>query len=147
MNKIPNYTHQVAANAYIYKNGKFLLLKRTKPPQIWGPPGGRLTVDENPDLGLQREVKEETGLDIEVLVPANTWFGVWQDTGYLLSIDYIVRILGGEVKLSHEHSEFAWVSLAEMRQGNPVRLMPNIGFQLNDFENAKFLIDALKLDL
>lgn len=141
------YTHKVAANAYIYHQGKFLLLKRNNEPRIWAPPGGCLNTNEDPEHGLQREVKEETNLEIEVLVPANTWFGVWRNTQYLLSIDYLARITGGQIELSDEHSEFAWASMEELRRGRPVRLDPEIGFQLKDFENANNLAEALGLNL
>lgn len=137
------YTHRVAVNAYVYKDDKFLLLKRASEPRIWAPPGGRLHVDEDPVTGLQREVKEETTLDIEVLAPANTWFGFWKNTRYLLSIDYLVRLRGGEVKLSPEHTEYAWVSIAEMQVGERVKLDSEIGFTIDDFRNAKRLIDVL----
>lgn len=137
------YTHRVAVNAYVYKDDKFLLLKRASEPRIWAPPGGRLHVDEDPVTGLQREVKEETTLDIEVLAPANTWFGFWKNNRYLLSIDYLVRLRGGEVKLSPEHTEYAWVSIAEMQIGERVKLDSEIGFTIDDFRNAKRLIDVL----
>lgn len=137
------YTHRVAVNAYVYKDDKFLLLKRASEPRIWAPPGGRLHVDEDPVTGLQREVKEETTLDIEVLAPANTWFGFWKNNRYLLSIDYLVRLRGGEVKLSPEHTEYAWVSIAEMQAGERVKLDSEIGFTIDDFRNAKRLIDVL----
>lgn len=137
------YTHQVAVNAYIFKENKFLLLKRSSEPRIWAPPGGRLQVDEDPLAGLQREVKEETNLDIEVLAPANTWFGFWKNNHHLLSIDYLALLLGGEIKLSPEHTEYAWVSIAEMQAGERVSLDPEIGFKIEDFQNAKRLAEML----
>ena len=139
----PGYTHRVAVNAYVYKDNKFLLLKRSSEPRIWAPPGGRLRVDEDPMTGLQREVKEETNFDVEVLAPANTWFGFWRNNHYLLSIDYLVLLLGGEIKLSPEHTDYAWVSIAEMQSGEKVSLNSEIGFKVEDFKNAKRLIDML----
>ncbi len=140
------YTHQVSVIGYVYRGGKFLLLKRATEPQIWAPPGGRLHPDENPVRGLIREVKEETSLDIEVITPANTWFGKFRGK-YLLSIDYLVKITGGEVKLSHEHSDFAWVTVTDLRLKNPVDLgVSNVGFNVSDFDHAERLIKALSLD-
>ena len=136
-------THKVAVIAYIVQGEKFLLLKRNTPPRIWAPPGGRLKPDENPIEGLKREIREETNLEIEVIAPVNTWFGEWN--GYkLLSIDYLVRVIGGELRLSAEHTESIWVSLAELRAGKPVALDPRLGFTLRDFENARRLIDLLR---
>ena len=138
-------THRVAVNAYVFKDNKFLLLKRAGEPQIWGPPGGKLGIDEDPVKGLQREVKEETNLAIEVLAPANTWFGLWKNDFYLLSIDYVVRLLDGDIKLSVEHTKYAWASIEDMQKGKGVELTPRIGFSIEDFRNARRIIKLLKV--
>lgn len=137
-----NQTHRVAVNAYIFKNGKFLLLKRKTVPCIWSPPGGRLKINENPIEGLKREIKEETNLEIEVLAPVNTWFGLWKAKP-LLSIDYLVKIIGGNFKISSEHTDSVWVDLDELRAGKPVKLREDISFNIKDFENAKRLSELI----
>jgi 8-oxo-dGTP diphosphatase len=129
------HTHRVAVNAYLIRNGKFLLLKRTTDPKIWVPPGGRLKIDEDPVKGLIREVKEETGLDIEVIAPVNTWFGRWKDT-WLLSIDYLTYATAGQLTLSSEHDHSYWISLEELENGYPVKLNDRLGFGLADFKLA-----------
>lgn len=143
MSEPVQFTHVVAVNAYVYRNGRFLLLKRNTEPKIWGPPGGRLHRNEDPLAGLYREVKEETGLEVEVLAPANTWFGPWKNEYFVLAIDYLVRIRGGTISLSEEHSDFAWVTLQELQKGKPVGLQPGVGFQWKDFQNAQKLYNLL----
>ncbi len=135
-------SHRVAVIAYIVKDHKFLLLKRSTKPFIWAPPGGHLYRDENPEKGLRREIKEETGLDIEIVAPVNTWFGEWNGSA-LLSIDYLVKITGGELRLSNEHSAYAWISVEQLREGDPVPLDPRLGFTIEDFENTDRFIRAL----
>jgi 8-oxo-dGTP diphosphatase len=130
-----SYTHQVAVNAYLLKEKKFLLLKRTRFPFIWSPPGGRLRPEEDPLQGLLREIKEETNLETEVIAPVNTWFGRWEDQ-MLLAIDYLAYYQKGELRLSQEHSDGLWVSIEELRTGRPVKLETTAGFQLTDFEKA-----------
>ncbi len=132
---MPYYTHAVAVNAYLFKEERFLLLKRKQAPRIWTPPGGKLKTNEDPIQGLIREIFEETGLDIQVMAPINTWFGTWKNRS-LLSIDYLARWAGRDLKLSGEHSGAAWVTLEELSQGHPVSLHPEIGFQLEDFARA-----------
>lgn len=143
MNDKSRRTHKVAVIGYVYRKGRFLLLKRQEPPQIWVPPGGRLHLDEDPAAGLQREVREETGLEIRVLQPANIWFGEWQPGAPLLSIDFLVEITGGELRLSGEHSAYAWASAAELAQGRPVALDPEVGFKPDDFRHAERLMRCL----
>ncbi len=132
------YTHRIAVNAYLIERDKFLLLKRNKAPFIWSPPGGRLLKDEDPVKGLQREVKEETNLEIEVIAPVNTWFGNWEGWP-LLSIDYLAKVTSGELQLSSEHSEAIWVTIDDLNRGSPAQLDPNIGFKIEDFMKAQNL--------
>jgi 8-oxo-dGTP diphosphatase len=140
---IHNYSHKVAVTAYILRENKFLLLKRTTPPKIWAPPGGRLKKNEDPIIGLKREIKEETNLKINVIAPANTWFGKWENQ-YLLSIDFLVEIIGGSLSLSQEHSESIWISIDQLRKGKPIELDPLLGFKIRDFENAAHLNKLLQ---
>jgi ADP-ribose pyrophosphatase YjhB (NUDIX family) len=44
---------------------RILCVRRNYPPHNWTLPGGRLEPGESPLLGLQREVREETGLVVE----------------------------------------------------------------------------------
>ncbi len=133
-------THKVAVIGYVYQNGKFLLLKRNTLPEAWAPPGGRLFPNENPEKGLQREIYEETGLLIEPLQPANIWFGELTQGNPILSIDYLVKIVGGKLRLSAEHSDYVWLSINSLRSGNPVNLnLFPMGFKISDFIHAEKL--------
>jgi 8-oxo-dGTP diphosphatase len=111
-------THRVAAAAYIFSNEKLLLLHRNNPPHTFVPPGGRLEIDEDPEAGMRREVREETGLEVRLLGVAHLWFG--RITVYaepMLAINYIAEPRSGELRLSDEHSEFLWVTRAEIESG------------------------------
>ena len=59
----------MAVLAYIVRDGRVLLIKRGFPPYrgFWCFPGGGTKKDEDPREACVREVKEETGLDVEVL--------------------------------------------------------------------------------
>jgi ADP-ribose pyrophosphatase YjhB (NUDIX family) len=54
------------ASALIIDKGKVLLVYHKK-LGVWLYPGGHVEADENPEEALLREVKEETGLQIEIL--------------------------------------------------------------------------------
>ncbi|MDO8260842.1 MAG: NUDIX domain-containing protein [Candidatus Magasanikbacteria bacterium] len=61
-NKIKHFT----ASALIIHDNKVLLIYHKK-LDVWLYPGGHVEESENPDETLIREVKEETGLDVEIV--------------------------------------------------------------------------------
>jgi ADP-ribose pyrophosphatase YjhB (NUDIX family) len=54
----------LVATAYVVRGDQTLLLKHKK-LGLWLPPGGHIEPGETPDEAVRREVREETGLDIE----------------------------------------------------------------------------------
>jgi 8-oxo-dGTP diphosphatase len=128
-------THLVAVNAFLLKNDKFLLLKRNDPPLIWGPPGGKLEINEDPIAGLKREVKEETNLDIEVVMPVTTWFGEFNNKK-IFAVDYLCYYISGEITLSEEHNSYCWLTLPDLQKGEEKYFISESGFKLKDFEMA-----------
>ncbi|MBL7961353.1 NUDIX domain-containing protein [bacterium] len=138
-----SYTHRLAVIAYVFRDNKFLLLKRNNEPKVWGPPGGRLTTDEDPNTGILREIKEETGLNITILSPADVWHGEYNGR-ILVSIDYLAETDSEEVKLSSEHSEFCWASIEDLRNKNPLLGETKKSFLLKDFEKAWMIYQKIK---
>lgn len=58
---------RVGVGVFVFKNGKFLMLKRqgAHGAGSWSPPGGHLEFNESFEDTARREVKEETGLEIK----------------------------------------------------------------------------------
>ncbi len=105
------------------RGGELLIIRRsltdTNNPGQWEIPGGK--VDEGQDLtqAQEREVMEETRLHVRAthrLVFVHSFLigqGKYKGLPYV-ALFSITRLVGGEVTLSEEHTEFAWVSYAEM---------------------------------
>ena len=74
-------------------------------------PGGRVERGETIQSALQREIKEETGLKVEIHDPVEEWsFYKTPDQlikGITLECDY----LGGKVKLCCEHKRYFWAAV------------------------------------
>jgi ADP-ribose pyrophosphatase YjhB (NUDIX family) len=56
-----------AVEALVVRDGRALLTRRGIEPYsgLWDLPGGFLEEDEEPLVGLRRELREETGLEVE----------------------------------------------------------------------------------
>lgn len=89
----------------------------------WEWPGGKVTDGEYFTTALRREVGEETSLEVEIT-------GLAGATVFELPAIHVVllimetRVRSGQLKLSEEHDQFAWVPLAELPQWSlvgPVR--------------------------
>ena len=109
-----------AAKAFIIDNNKLLITKRCsdsiQKPDIWEIPGGRLRLGENPIQGVKREIKEETGIDIEVLYPINVRHFVRDDGQTITMLVFLCKAINKNVKLSKEHSAFEWIPLKKCKE-------------------------------
>ena len=121
----------VLVGAAIIKDGKILLLKRSETksflPGYYDLPGGKLKESEDPNQAVLRELKEETGLEGEIIRPYNAWSSVETIKGieeHIVDIDYLVRVREiGRITLSaREHSEYMWVG----RHHLPEKLTPEL---------------------
>ncbi|MFW9806631.1 MAG: NUDIX domain-containing protein [Candidatus Thorarchaeota archaeon] len=106
----------VGMGAAIEKDGKFLVLKRSDSkdfaPNSWEIVTGRIEEDESPEDGIIREVLEETGLEVEIVMPIDTGFFYRGGKEFpMVFITYWCRYKDGDVKLSWEHSEFNWSTI------------------------------------
>lgn len=110
-------THIVAAGGIVENEEGDILLVKTEHGG-WVYPGGQIEVGENLIDGLMREIKEESGIDVEVAhligVYSNTgmykWYDGITDVPTKIMFDFVCKPVGGELCTSEETSEVMWVS-------------------------------------
>ena len=78
----------------------------------WEFPGGKVRVNETPEDCLQREIKEELNLEIQVEKHFHTTHHRYPDFDIEL-IAFWCSIIGGKLKLE-EHEQVRWVTVQEM---------------------------------
>lgn len=90
---------------------EILLFKHTYRAQAWSLPGGYLKAGEHPREGLEREIKEESGLVVSVDAQLKTRTD--RETARL-DICYVGILIGGDFQASHEVSEYGFFAQEKM---------------------------------
>ncbi len=104
-----------------------LLIKRKTVPfkGYWALPGGRVEKGETVEQTVVREVKEETGLDVEIVRKIGEYHEIGIESGY--EYDYypacfLVKVVGGELK--RQQSEIQEIQLFSLDE-----IPPALGFE------------------
>jgi ADP-ribose pyrophosphatase YjhB (NUDIX family) len=107
------------AGALCVDDGRVLLARRAVAPfqGFWDIPGGFLEEGEDPREGLRRELKEETGLEIE----PERFVGIWIDryggdstAEATLNLYWTATVIGGEAVPADDVSELRWFDRDEL---------------------------------
>ncbi len=114
----------VAVGAVIEDGEGRILLVRHKPERggfwqgKWICPGGELELGEAIGKGIMREVKEETGLEIELVRALPAFERIVKSAEgvslHVIYIDYIAKLVGGELKPGSDVGEALWVERDEL---------------------------------
>lgn len=116
------------------KDGKVLLSKRAIEPYkgAFDIIGGFLEYGEDPRDGIKREVKEETGLDVEPTEILGIYMDEYGEGGdSTLNIHYIGEVKGGKMKAQEDVASLHWVSINEV----PMEGFQNIKDALKDLQD------------
>ena len=128
-------------------DGKILIIRRGRDdnhkPGIWETVGGGMDGEYSPQEALKREVREEVGLEVKVLEPFNVFSFIKDDGEMKIGITFLCEYVSGEVILSDEHSEFAWIKALDFKNYESVPSLHSemLGYanKYND-EHEKFAV-------
>lgn len=100
----PNHLVSVAT---LVTNDRGEILLVNSPWRGWEYPGGLIEPGETFQEALHREVREESGVEIEI----TGFVGICKNIERnIVNIDFTARYLSGELKTSEESTEVAWVT-------------------------------------
>ena len=111
-----------AASAVVADESGRILLHRRRDNEMWALPGGQMELGESVAGCVVREVREETGLEVEPVAIV----GIYSDPKHVFSYDdgevrqefsicLSCRILSGELATSDESYEVAFQSPSDIR--------------------------------
>ena len=79
----------------------------------WKPPGGILELSETITDGLRREVREETGLDVELVALTGVYKNVVRG---IIALVLRCKITGGQLEVTNETTAFRWAAESDVRE-------------------------------
>jgi ADP-ribose pyrophosphatase len=102
-------------------NNETLLLKRTSKTRneagFWSKPGGGVEFGEKVENAVKREIKEELGVDIELIKFLGFTDSIMQEEKqHWISFNYVAKITCGELKNlePEKHEDMRWFKLNEL---------------------------------
>lgn len=115
-------SHAVISNA----DEQVLMVKANYADFAWGLPGGGLDLGETIHDALIRECREELGCDIHIEYLSGVYFHAAVQSHAFI---FRCRILDeSKIKLSHEHTEWAWCDIEEMSKVQAIRVRDCLDF-------------------
>ncbi len=105
----------------IVRDGKALIIKRAHEPRKgeWSLPGGLIDLGESLTDAVRREIKEETGLDVELGPIIETFDRIHRDGDgriryHFVIVDYVCWPKGGDAVAGSDADAVAWVTADEV---------------------------------
>src|SRR5690242_21166922 len=113
----------IGVGGVVISDGRVLLVRRGGPPLQgqWSIPGGMLEVGETLIEGLQRELAEETGIDVRVRTLIEVFERIDRDPSgkaqyHFVVLDYLCEVVRGSARAGSDVSEVAWTAPFELHK-------------------------------
>lgn len=119
----------IAVGALILRDQAVLLARRANEPfkGEWSLPGGAVEVGETLAAAVQREVREETGLEVDVLGIAGIFDRICRDEQaavefHYILVDFFCRPAGGMDRCGSDAEALGWFTRAQVEN---ITIQPN----------------------
>ncbi|MES2833840.1 MAG: NUDIX hydrolase [Pseudomonadota bacterium] len=109
----PKMTPVPAVGVVCLRGEEVLLIRRGRPPRLgeWSLPGGRIEPGERAVDAALRELREETGVEAEIIGLIDVVDGLFPEAGvHYVLIDYAARWLSGEPMAGDDASDARFMS-------------------------------------
>jgi len=131
---------RVGVGAIVVKDGRVLLVKRATEPSkgLWAIPGGSLELGETLREGAEREIREETGIVVDVKHPVYAFDYFERDKKgkirfHFVIVDMLADYIRGELKAADDALEARWLSPSDLENieltASTAKVLKNIKFR------------------
>jgi ADP-ribose pyrophosphatase YjhB (NUDIX family) len=107
--------------AILLDGDQVLLVRRGRPPQegLWSIPGGAVELGESLTEAVEREVREECGLESRAVELIEVFERIIRDEAgrveyHYVLMDYLCELTGGVLRAGDDAADAAWTPLARL---------------------------------
>jgi 8-oxo-dGTP diphosphatase len=111
----------LGVGALILDGDRILLVERGREPLkgYWSLPGGVVETGERLEAAVRREVREETGLEVEPAEVVEIFERIMLDEEgrtrhHYVLIDYLCRVVEGDLRAGDDANQAKWVERAQL---------------------------------
>jgi 8-oxo-dGTP diphosphatase len=111
----------VGVGALIIRKDSILLVERGRAPLkgFWSLPGGVLELGEQLNAAIVREVKEETGLDVQPVNVVEIFERIMRDKAgkpeyHYVLVDYFCKVTGGDLAAGDDSKKAEWIKRKDL---------------------------------
>jgi len=112
----------LAVGAIVFKENKVLLVKRGKAPAkgLWAIPGGSVKLGETIKDAAEREILEETGIQVRAGASVYSFESIERDDDGNVQFHYYIvdleaEYISGEITPGDDADDAAWMTVADLK--------------------------------
>ncbi len=125
----------IGAFGIIFDEQKRVLLVHRTDYDLWNLPGGTLENFESPLNAVKREVKEETGLEIEV----SKLLGIYnKENKNDIAFSFLCKVVGGKITLNDEADKIEYFEIEKIPSNTVLKQLERIKDYLSGSDQIVF---------
>lgn len=120
-NKMTENPIVLVVSVSVIKDGAVLIIKENKPNAInkWNFPSGQIEMGEDILYAAKREVKEETGLDVQLTKTTGVYNFISSSQDQVIMFHFVGEVIGGYINLTEDGIiDSNWVSESDLVKFN-----------------------------